>query len=94
MNDETKKYTPQPPETDENLRNNPHYWLYKVTREALDNENHPLHTMGHIWNRWACEGLSEAERGELGIKIDDYLVLSHIEKRKIRKKINEELILT
>ncbi len=64
-----KDYKPLPPEEDENLQNNPHYWLYKVTREALDKPNHPLHAMGHIWNRWACEGLSEEEA--LGIKIYD-----------------------
>ncbi len=86
-------YTPLPPETDTNLQNNPHYWLYKVTREALDNKdkNHPLADMGHIWNRWACEGLSEAESEALGIKINNYFVLNHIEKRKIKKEINKEI---
>lgn len=68
-------YTPQKPEEDTNLQNNPHYWLYKVTREALDNKDHPLHDMGHIWNRWACEGLSDAEREELGVNFHQYLDL-------------------
>ncbi len=89
-----KDYKPLPPEEDENLRKNPHYWLYKVTREALDNKdkNHPLADMGHIWNRWACEGLSEEEKEKFNLTwICSLDVLTAEEKKSIAKTINREI---
>ncbi len=104
MTDDPKKYEQLEPEKDPNLQNNPHYWLYKVTREALDNKDHPLADMGHIWNRWACEGLSAEEREEIKTldssnpinsdsnRLSAYSnILSDVKKKEIETHINDEI---
>ena len=87
-------YTPEPPEPCPKLQASPHYWLYKVTREALDNKNHPLHDLGHIWNRRACEGLSEEDKEENRINNTRkglYSELNNIEKEIIIRFIRNIL---
>ena len=80
-------YTTLPPEEDPTLQANFYYWLYKITREALDNPKHPLHDMGHIWNRWAYAELSEGDRKKYNF---DYTTLSDDNKERIIHYLNTD----